>query len=159
MKKRYHIAETDDVIIAEGDHHDRITSTRRHVIAEQILTKFDPDEVYENHPTQRSGTSYTISKGESMYLCVRQTESRDLVDENTLIFVILHELAHIGTYDEYSHSPKFWSTFRFLLDEAVLAGVYERVDYAVTPSRYCGMTINYQPMDDTELIDIDEYEV
>lgn len=154
MKQKYHVSETDEMIEREGISHHNIAETRAHKAFTKILTKFDPDQFYENYPGIKPGTSFTIDKGVSMYMCLRQVPNKsELVSENTLVFVMLHELAHIGTYDEWDHGIKFWSTFKFMLQEAVESGIYELVDYSVHPSDYCSMRISYQPLLDKSITD------
>ena len=52
----------------------------------------------------------------------------------------VHELAHVYT-TQVGHTKLFWDNFRFLLGEAVAAGVYKRVDYQKHPVEYCGVDI------------------
>lgn len=59
--------------------------------------------------------SYTINK-KKMHLCVKD-ENNKYYDDNMLIYVALHELAHV-LCDEIGHTPKFWSMFDELLDIA-----------------------------------------
>lgn len=59
--------------------------------------------------------SYTINK-KKMHLCVKD-ENDDYYDDNMLIYVSLHELAHVMC-DEIGHTPKFWAIFDKLLNKA-----------------------------------------
>lgn len=61
-------------------------------------------------------------------------------DENTPTYVLLHELAHLGT-DEVGHASAFWDTFRLIMDAAESAGVYRKVHYGARPKGYCGIKI------------------
>lgn len=117
-----------------------------------IINNYNPDSLYENDPIFGIGTSYTINKGKRMYLCMRQSsDPRQIVDLNTMTFVILHELSHIGNYSDWGHKDNFWSVFKFVLQNAVECQVYDIVDYNKQPIRYCGMMINYQPLFDNNL--------
>ena len=83
-------------------------------------------------------TSFTINKGESMSLCLRQGHApRPFHDYNTLCFVVIHELAHIASVSE-GHNYEFIENFKFLLKEAVEMGYYTPVDYSKKPFMYCG---------------------
>jgi len=114
-------------------------------IIEAILYSFDPESVYENDPNNMSGsTSYTVQKGQSMYVCLRNKDG-SFVDINTLMFVVLHELSHIGAYWTFGHTNDFWSTFAFILQDAIEADVYKYVDYAKNPVDYCGLIIKTSP--------------
>lgn len=159
LKRKYHISETEEEVAACSDHA-AISSTRKYKAAYNILTRFDPDTIKENYPGIKSGTSFTLEKGKAMYLCVRQVpDATSLVDKDVLLFVVLHEIAHIGAYDEWQHGLKFWSTFKFLLQEAVEAGIYHPANYAELQPRYCSMTITYQPLTDDNIADLNSYAV
>lgn len=83
-------------------------------------------------------TSYTINKGESMSLCLREhTDGRPFHDYNSLCFVIIHEMAHITSISE-GHNFEFIENFKFLLKNAVEMGYYSPIDYSKNPFLYCG---------------------
>lgn len=83
-------------------------------------------------------TAFTINKGESMSLCLREGHShRPFHDYNTLCFVIIHELAHIASISE-GHNFEFIENFKFLLKEAAAMGYYTPIDYSKNPFMYCG---------------------
>lgn len=84
-------------------------------------------------------TSFTINKGEKMVLCLRNTDNK-LIDLNTLMYVYVHELAHIATL-QIGHIDEFWTNFKFMLNEAVQMGIYEIVDYSKVNIPYCGIMI------------------
>ncbi len=67
-----------------------------------------------------------------------------LIDNNTLTYVALHELAHIAT-ESVGHTDEFWENFKFLLIEANSINIYTPVDYKNKPARYCGMDIKDNP--------------
>ena len=60
---------------------------------------------------------------------------------NTLMYVVIHELAHVGC-PEYGHTPLFRKIFKFLLKQSVKIGIYTPVNYILNPQNYCGMVIN-----------------
>ena len=70
--------------------------------------------------------------------------ANELIDENTLTFVALHELAHIMS-KTIGHNTEFWNNFKFLLEHAVKIGIYDPIDYKKKPKKYCGMTISDNP--------------
>jgi hypothetical protein len=112
----------------------------------QILQNFDaePDRFSESAP-DASYTSYSVNKGEKVYMCLRQrNEKEELVNENIITFVAIHEMAHIGTA-EIGHTPTFWNNFGWLLARAEEAKVYEYTDFAAHPVEYCGIHITDQP--------------
>ena len=70
--------------------------------------------------------------------------SNKLIDINTLTFVALHELSHIMT-SSIGHKQEFWSNFKFLLENAKEANIYQPIDYKKNPTNYCGMKITDNP--------------
>jgi len=56
----------------------------------------------------------------------------------------LHELSHVMT-KSVGHTDEFWGNYKFLLKEAAEIGIYDPIDYAKEPQRYCGMTITDNP--------------
>lgn len=132
----------------------------RAVATRRLLNRYNPDNLAENSPRDPEGdTSYTIDKGAILALCLRRKEFSDdgdtsndynLHDLETLTFVTLHELAHIAIED-LDHPPAFWSAFKFILLEGREAGVVDGVDYRKTPTIYCGMAVDYNPLYDPSL--------
>lgn len=95
-------------------------------------------------PQDESYTSYTVNKGEKIVLCLR---SRSIIeynkthDINTVMYVVIHELAHVAC-PEYGHTKLFKEIFKFLLEQSSEIGIYTFIDYYKYPVDYCGMTIN-----------------
>eukprot|EP00873_Tetraselmis_striata_P026981 jgi/Tetstr1/447245/TSEL_034682.t1 len=90
-------------------------------------------------------TSFSVNKGEKIVMCIRSRDGTedngDIERFNTLMYVILHEIAHLVTA-EIGHTKLFWDNFRWILDEADKIGVYRKVDYSKEPEEYCGIHIN-----------------
>ena len=113
----------------------------------RLVANFNPKKVKEILPTS-SYTAYSENKGEKLAFCVTKTkEGSQLIDENTLTFVAVHELAHTMT-KSIGHKEEFWRNFKFLLENAVELGLVKAIDYKKTPKKYCGMTINDNPFYD-----------
>jgi hypothetical protein len=127
----------------DGDRH----PARREAVA-RLLARYNPDNLAENSPKDPSGdTSYTLDKGAVVALCLRERDpaaAGNIHDLDTLLFVTLHELGHVAI-DDVDHPPRFWSAFRFLLEEAEEAGIYTSPDFAAQPRYYCGIKIDYNP--------------
>jgi len=75
--------------------------------------------------------SYTINK-QKVYLCLKD-EKGEYYDMNMLIYVALHELAHV-LCDEIGHTDKFKRIFEDLLIDAEKKDIYDsntppRMDY------------------------------
>jgi len=56
----------------------------------------------------------------------------------------MHELGHVMS-KSVGHNEEFWSNFKFILQEAKNANMYQPVDYSKEPESYCGMEINSNP--------------
>mgnify|MGYP000238005663 CR=1 FL=1 len=110
----------------------------------RLVKNFNPKKIYETLPTS-THTAYSENKGEKLAFCVtRKKNGNKLIDENTLTFVAIHELAHIAT-KSVGHKDEFWNNFKFLLEEAKLINIYSPVDYKKQPKEYCGMKITDNP--------------
>lgn len=113
----------------------------------RFLANYSPDVFVENDMASPD-TSYSENKGQKIVVCLRdKTRPPDypLVDENTVMFVILHELSHLMT-ETIGHTPEFWNNFKRVLHDAVRIGIYHSVNYAHTPTPYCGMKITDSPI-------------
>lgn len=111
----------------------------------QLVSGFNSDNVMETLPTS-TYTAYSENKGEKVAFCLNQKkeDNNNLIDEDTLLFVAIHELSHIMT-KSIGHKSEFWANFKFLLDNAKEAGIHEPVDYKKKPQEYCGMKIHDNP--------------
>jgi len=111
---------------------------------QRLVQKFNPTKISETLPTSEF-TAYSENKGEKLAFCLNKKKEEDeLIDINTLTFVAIHELAHIMTKSE-GHKQIFWQNFKFLLENAKEANLYEPVDYKKKPQSYCGMDITDNP--------------
>lgn len=89
------------------------------------------------------GAGSTVNK-RAVSVCVRNAAGV-LQDINTATLVCLHEIGHVCTPSE-GHTPEFWGNFRFLLKEAVAAGIYEYQDFEQAPVSFCGSVISSSPL-------------
>ena len=114
----------------------------------QLIQNFknDPKRFLESTPDAEF-TSYSVNKGESVHLCLRQREGADesLVKEEVMVFVAIHEMSHILT-ESLGHGPDFWNNFAWLLKEAELINIYKHQDFKAHPVKYCGMSITDEPL-------------
>jgi hypothetical protein len=114
----------------------------------------NPERLLEATP-DADHTSYSVNKGERVHLCLRQREgsNEQLVNDNVMMFVAIHEMAHMITAT-IGHGPDFWNNFGFLLKEAEQQGIYKHQDFKSHPVSYCGVSItdapSYDPAKDTE---------
>lgn len=85
-------------------------------------------------------TSFSLNKGQAIHLCLRQSNGQ-FVDMNTLIYVAIHELAHVMT-PTIGHDKSFWSNMQRLVKNASEIKLYDYVDYSKKPTKYCGIQIS-----------------
>ena len=109
---------------------------------QRICNRYNPDKLGENLE-YKSYKAYSVNKGQEIVICIRK-DGKLIKDKNTMLFVLIHELAHIMTV-ENGHPPIFWENMGKLLKEAEKAGVYKVVDYAKTPVNFCGILIDKTP--------------
>lgn len=111
----------------------------------RLCKNFNPESIAETSYKNKY-TSYSINKGEKVIFCLRSRDGKDeLVEENILMFVALHEMAHLMT-KTIGHDDNFWNNFRFLLKNAIDIGIYKYVDFDKNPTGYCGIEITSSPL-------------
>lgn len=88
--------------------------------------------------------AYSMGK-DTVSLCLRDAATGELEAENTSMFVLLHELAHVAT-DEYGHPPQFWTNMKFLLELAEKTGSYVYQDFDRISASYCGRPLTGSPL-------------
>jgi hypothetical protein len=113
----------------------------------RFLARYKPDCFVENDMTSPD-TSYSENKGQKIVVCLRDKTKPPhypLIDKNTVMFVMLHEMAHLMT-ETIGHTPEFWNNFKRILHDAVKVGIYTSVNYAHKHTPYCGMTITDSPI-------------
>ena len=84
--------------------------------------------------------SYTINK-HHVHLCLKDPKEPKMekyYDNNILIYVTLHELAHIFC-DEIGHTKKFFNIFNELIEIATHVKIYD--PSIPLPKKYCGVKI------------------
>ena len=111
----------------------------------RINEKFNRTKIKETLPTSKF-KAYSENKGEALAFCLNteNEKNEELMDKHTLLFVAIHELAHIATVS-IGHKEEFWKNFKFLLEIAVDNNLYQPVDYKEKPQEYCGMSITDNP--------------
>lgn len=115
----------------------------------RLKKKFNPKVIVETLPTSEY-QAYSENKGEKLAFCLNKDKENNnkLIDINTLMYVALHELAHICS-QSIGHTPEFWTNFKWLLINAKEIKIYKPIDYKNNNKGYCGMTISDNPYFDT----------
>ncbi len=104
---------------------------------DELVNTVSNIDISEN--TKNIYTSYTINKKELVF-CVRSKETGEIHNINLLMYVVIHELAHIAC-PEYGHGTLFKKIFKHLLSEANKANVYKTINFSSNNMEYCGMQI------------------
>ena len=107
-----------------------------------LKSNYRPEKISEGVDTP-GYTSYSINKGEQIVLCLRNKDK--LMDINTMMFVVLHEFAHLAT-ESIGHTEEFWTNFKWILEESMNIGIYTRQDFKTTNVDYCGIKITSSPL-------------
>lgn len=111
----------------------------------RLITNFNPNAFSETTPDAKY-TSYSVNKGEKIVFCLRnKKDGEELVKENIMTFVAIHELGHLMT-KSIGHEPEFWNSFKLLLKIAIDNGLYKNIDFNNTPKDYCGVKITDTPL-------------
>jgi len=97
------------------------------------LTPLNKGNILDHISIYKGDKSYTLNK-EKVYLCLTD-ENGKYYSKNTLMYVLLHELAHVLS-DSIGHTGEFHTTFEQLQDEATKAGIYDP-SIPIEPN-YCG---------------------
>jgi hypothetical protein len=87
-----------------------------------------------------SYTSYSINKGEELVFCIRNKYDYKIHNINELLYVAIHEIAHIGC-PEIGHTELFKEINLYLLKKAVCYKIYRYIDYFMDNHDYCGLTL------------------
>ena len=110
----------------------------------RLKKSFNSDYITENIPGSMY-VAYSVNKGEELSICIREKDTEKFIDNNTILFVAIHELSHIMT-DELGHTKLFWDNMKYLLENASSLGIYQITDYNKYPVMYCGMKIDSTPL-------------
>ena len=93
-----------------------------------LKENYNPETLSETVPGSKY-TSYSVNKGEKISICLRHKDN-SYMKNNTVIFVTIHELAHIMTIST-GHTKEFWDNMKFILEQAEKIGLYVPVDYSI----------------------------
>jgi len=113
---------------------------------DRLKKNYNPNTLSETEEYSKY-TSYSLNKGEKIALCIRDKDNiSNFIDDNTIMFVAIHELSHIMT-ESVGHKKEFWDNMAFLLEKAKDINIYNPVDYSKNNIDYCGMEIKTTPYD------------
>jgi predicted metal-dependent hydrolase len=95
--------------------------------------------IYENDPNSKL-TSFSVNKGEEIAFCLKSKKTGKIHDLNLLMYVALHEMAHIAC-PEIGHGALFRKIFKFLTEIAIEINIYKLDNYETNNIEYCGMML------------------
>lgn len=104
-----------------------------------IKDRFNPSNISEGSPDSQY-TSYTVNKGEKMIFCIRDKETKELHDINLMMYVALHEFAHVMSVS-VGHNEEFHKNFNYILKVAEEQGLYQKLPFGKKQIKYCGLTL------------------
>lgn len=99
------------------------------------LSMLNPE--WRHFPIYVDDSAYTMDKSR-MYLCLKDRQTGEVFGVNTLMYVALHEMAHVLTKEKEKdeHGPIFKRNFANLLRQAIRIGIYDPTQ--PLPTSYCG---------------------
>lgn len=102
---------------------------------EYPLESLNNRDVMDEIDLYRGNKSYTINK-RKVYLCLKD-ENRNYYNENLLVYVFAHELAHVINNKDVGHTENFNIVFTELLKNMTAEGLYDP-SQKIDPE-YCAM--------------------
>ena len=103
-------------------------------ILEEIRSNFSKlNPKYSEIPLREGDSAYTEDK-EVITLCLVDPETKRNYDINTLMYVSIHELAHVVSQNE-GHGEEFKKNFASLLKQGANLGIYN--PRKPIPATYC----------------------
>ena len=106
----------------------------------KMIQKRLPKSIIKESSANSEYTSYSVNKGEELVFCLRSKVTNKLHNINDIMYVAVHEIAHIGC-PEIGHTPLFKKINKFLLERALNKGLYKFENYRKTQKEYCGITL------------------
>ena len=105
-----------------------------HPILNRIRDNFAQlNSEYSKIPLREGNSAYTENKA-VITLCIKNPETGEYYDMNTIMYVALHELAHIVS-KTHGHNDEFKRNFSTLLRQAARKGIYD--PRRSIPTTYC----------------------
>ncbi len=95
-------------------------------VKRRLQSRWHPDRLSEGQYQTKGVSSFTVNKGQQVVMCLRD-EQGSLHDENLLMYVLLHEMAHIASdsVSSDSHNDEFFDRFHYLLEQAIEKDIYK----------------------------------
>ena len=120
-----------------------ISYSKENKVFTRLIKKYNMDNISESLSSSKY-TSYSVNKGEKIVFCIRHKD-QSFVNLNTLMFVAIHEMAHLES-KTIGHNKEFWDNMTEMLKVSIKLGIYQYQDYKVEPVKYCGITVTATPL-------------
>lgn len=132
---------------------DNYPSEYRQNMIKFLLNNYNPDKVKENVPVDTNNTSYVEDKGKIFAMCLREKSSgkNKFHKKHILEFVLMHEIAHLTCFS-IGHNHEFWHNFKLILTDAKEFGIHTPIDYKKYQIKYCGLSVDYSPYFDDDIV-------
>jgi hypothetical protein len=112
-------------------------SSSKHPTIRAIRKRLEAlDPQFLDVPIKVGRDTYTENKS-VVYVCLRHPITGEIYDMNTLMYVTLHELAHVITPNYDNHGTVWQNNFTKLLNAAHKLGIYDPTK--PIPKDYCGI--------------------
>jgi len=129
-----------DNIINDYNNKNISTEDEEYIEYVKIIKNRLPYVRISENPTDSEFTSYSVNKGEELVFCIRDRKKYKIHPLNELLYVAIHEIAHIGC-PEVGHTEIFQLINIYLLKKAIQYKLYTYIDYSKYNKKYCGMTL------------------
>ena len=117
----------------------RSNYSHNHPILNQIRANFEKlNPEYGKIPLREGDSAYTENKS-VITLCLKNPTTGNYYDMNTLMYVAIHELAHMVS-ETHGHNDEFKANFKSLLQQAARKRIYD--PKKEIPNTYCGVGPN-----------------
>jgi len=108
----------------------------------RLHSRYHPDRTRFSEGIPDPGKStFTLNKGESIVFCLAGEGMDQPYELNVLVYVAIHELAHVGTPTKDHYGPEFQYLHAFHLKEAIRQCIYTPRDFSKNPVNYCNVHI------------------
>lgn len=114
----------------------------------KTIQKRLPNSIIKESSSNSEYTSYSINKGEELVFCLRSKKTNELHDLNDIMYVAIHEIAHIGC-PEIGHTNLFKKINKYLLKESIKYKIYNYDNYSKYNKEYCGIMLTNNILDNT----------
>lgn len=109
-------------------------SSTKHPLLDQVRSNFTKiDAKFSQIPLKSGDSAYTENK-EIITLCLKDPDSGKEYDINTIMYVAIHELAHVVSKSQ-GHGEEFRKNFSDLLRKGSILGIYDPAK--PIPVNYC----------------------